>query len=1684
MESLDVYIPMDRRQAMVRGQELPDRAQGAALFADISGFTPLTEALVHEFGPRRGADELTRQLNQIYDALITEVHRYGGSVISFGGDAIICWFDGDNGLRATTCALAMQAAMSQVSAWAESTPSVLDIPLAIKAGVACGPVRRFLVGDPHIRYLDILAGATVDLMGQAGQQANKNEVVVGSEIISLIGDQVVIAAWRPEQDGPPSPGSEQRFAVVTGLTSPPINVPTSVIGSSSATPLPLTEAQIRPWLLAPVYERLKAGRGMFLAELRTAVALFLRFGGLDYDLDDAVGQKLDAYICWVQNVLAHYEGYLIEVTIGDKGSSIYGVFGAPLAPGDDAARAVAAALQLQTPPPELGYITNVQIGLSQGQMRAGPYGSSTRRAYGIHGSEVNAAARLMDQAEPGQVLISKRIAEAAAKNYDFEYLKPVQVKGLQEPIPVYRVLNRRLPTPERLTSLVMRQEALQELEQVLEIVLAGQEQILRLEGVAGVGQSHLTADFVQRAHNRGFQVARGICRSPAPGNDYAPWRQIFRAWFDLADEPLADQDPAEWSAQQLAQVQDIIKDINLDWLSLLPLLNRLLDLDIPDNAATSDIEPALRRGIFLALTLEMIDTWTQHRPTLLLIEDAHWLDEASQELTLALARSVVNKPILLTLVHQPQGGRAEPLLPELNQLPGYNYLNLHSQTPFALYRHHPSGQTPTTAPAGDGANRPALNGKSDTVGREVEHQKLTGQLQALLDHQASSLIIIEGEAGIGKSQLITDLLKQAHAMGVTSLIGAGDAIEKSTPYHAWRPVFRQLFDLDVRPGANTITRRTQTLSLLPTDPELLRLAPLLNAVLPLKLQENDVTRHLRGQARADNTHELLTRLLQGAATRSPTLLILEDAHWLDSASWALTRLVSRRIQPVLLVIATRPMAEPLPSEFKQLQQTAGVQRLQLEALTPEEALSIVCQRLGVNDLPEPVAALIRAKTGGHPFFSEEMAYALRDAGLIRISNGRCQLASGINEFSTINLPDTIEDVITSRIDRLRPAHQLLLKVASVVGQVFSVRVLTDIHPVTVDKPRLPDYLNTLERLDITMLERPEPDLAYVFKHAITQEVAYNLMLFEQRMELHQAVAEWFERTYNDDLSPFYPLLAHHWSRAVLGGAADPGRQAKAIDYLEKAGEKALLSYANQEAVRFFSEALSLEQTATAPARETNGHSRAAGGLAPPSSIRARLRGASWKRMLGQAHLGLGNLVESRRYLEQALARLGWPVPTKTWPLLLDLLRQVLQQFWHRIELIDLMKSTPEQQAVWLEAARANERLGETHYWSNQTAPAIHSVLRTLNFAERAGPSPELARAYANMCLVVSFISQRALAESYARRAQDVARALRHQPALAWVLEVTGIYAIGVGQWATATSRLDDAAALSRQLKDQRRWEECLTALGDIQHLQGQFAASARLWPDIYDSARRRGDAQAQSWSLAGQLRTRLILDQLDTADGTNTLKALELLLSENIGSADEINSYGSIALATLRCGKLDLARQAVDVAAQLIAQSSPTGYGIIHGYSNVTEVYLALWEAEVISDMCLPILDLPQLRTRSPTVEVQELKSNARQACQFLHKYARGFPIGRPRAWLWQGLYDWLTGQSARARQAWQRSLNEAERLGMVYEQGQAHYQIGRHLALTEPARQIHLARAVRIFDQLEAAYALKCTRAALMVEK
>ncbi len=323
MELLAAYIPADRREALGRKAALPDRTRGAALFADISGFTPLTEALSRTFGPRRGAEELTGHLNGVYDAIIAEVDRFGGSVIAFAGDAITCWFEGDNGLIASASALAMQAAMLP---FAEvRLPGSGTVGLAVKAAVSSGPARRFMVGRPEIQVIDVVAGGTLAHMAAAGHAARRGEVMLDSRTVVPLEDSLKIVDWRADEV------TRDRFAVVAALNTP---VPTHPWPDA----VDLKESVVRPWLIPAVYERLRNGRGEFLTELRPAAALFLKFEGIDYDRDDVAGQKLDAYVGWVQGVLARYEGFLIDVSIGDKGSYLYLAFGAPIAHENDAWR--------------------------------------------------------------------------------------------------------------------------------------------------------------------------------------------------------------------------------------------------------------------------------------------------------------------------------------------------------------------------------------------------------------------------------------------------------------------------------------------------------------------------------------------------------------------------------------------------------------------------------------------------------------------------------------------------------------------------------------------------------------------------------------------------------------------------------------------------------------------------------------------------------------------------------------------------------------------------------------------------------------------------------------------------------------------------------------------------------------------------------------------------------------------------------------------------------------------------------------------------------------------------------------------------------------------------------------------------------------------------------------------------
>lgn len=675
LQSLLVYIPMDRRQALAQGQTLPDRTVGAALFADISGFTPLTEALLRELGPLRGAEEVTQQLNSVYTALISRVHQYGGSVISFSGDAITCWFNGDDGIRATACALGMQTVMGRFAEM--TTPGGTAVSLALKVALTTGPVRRFLVGDEQIQRMDVLAGATLDHMAAAEKQANPGEIVLGPAILARMGKKVSIVAWREDEQG-------QRYAVIDGLLVPvTLSAPWPELPPGS-----FTADQLRSWLLPPVYERLESwqrsladGQRLFLAELRPVVTLFLRLAGLDYDGDDAAGEKLDRYIRWAQAVLARYDGYLLQLTVGDKGSYFYAVFGAPIAHDDDGARAAAAALELCQPPAEFATensaISPPQIGISQGRVRTGAYGGDMRQTYGVLGDTVNTSARLMEVARPGQILLSHHLAEQVSRHYDCRALGMMQLRGKQASLAVCELAGRRVkqerPSAIFTYPLVGRKADLAQMRAVAEKALAGQGQIIRLHGGAGIGKSHLAAAFGLRAARMGFQMVTGTCQSTTQGTPYYPWRQLIRHLLGLE---TAVSDTHHHSATEISQIEAELTRLNPDWTLRLPLLGDLLGLPIPGNNVTAAFDPRLRQEALFTLVVDMLQHWAAERPLLLLLEDIHWLDEGSLNLTLSLSRSLPGLPILLLLVHRPPLPTERAILPELDALPYHQAISL------------------------------------------------------------------------------------------------------------------------------------------------------------------------------------------------------------------------------------------------------------------------------------------------------------------------------------------------------------------------------------------------------------------------------------------------------------------------------------------------------------------------------------------------------------------------------------------------------------------------------------------------------------------------------------------------------------------------------------------------------------------------------------------------------------------------------------------------------------------------------------------------------------------------------------------------------------------------------------------------------------------------------------------------
>lgn len=465
------------------------------------------------------------------------------------------------------------------------------------------------------------------------------------------------------------------------------------------------------------------------------------------------------------------------------------------------------------------------------------------------------------------------------------------------------------------------------------------------------------------------------------------------------------------------------------------------------------------------------------------------------------------------------------------------------------------------------------------VGRQAELDTLSGALAQLAAGQGGVAAVM-GEAGIGKSRLVAELRKLAidncplttgnsRLRSVHWVEGRCLSYGGGMAYHLWLDLLRGVTGatLDQPPEAVAAALRRWVDRVCPEDqdatyPYLARLM-----ALPLDPAEEQRLAGLAAPVLQQRTFEAVERIVACALALRPLALVCEDLHWGDPSSLALLERLLPLTQrgPLLLIALFRP--EPgRDHPTWRLDQWAAQRQLalHLQPLSAGESEALLVHLLG-QAVPARLAWRILAQAEGNPFYVEEIIRALIACGALARdpATGRYSLANDVDEIA---IPDSLQSVLAARFDRLHHEERRVLQLASVLGRIFLHRVLAAIAGEVDD---LDGRLRSLEQQELIRPRPGQPELEYAFKHALTQEAAYNGLLRRQRQQFHRQAAEALEQLYPQRQEDLLGLLAYHWEHS--------DQPQRAVDYLLRAGDRERLAYARPEANDYYQRSLALLQ---------------------------------------------------------------------------------------------------------------------------------------------------------------------------------------------------------------------------------------------------------------------------------------------------------------------------------------------------------------------------------------------------------------------------------------------------------------------------------------------------------------------------
>jgi class 3 adenylate cyclase/tetratricopeptide (TPR) repeat protein len=445
--------------------------------------------------------------------------------------------------------------------------------------------------------------------------------------------------------------------------------------------------------------------------------------------------------------------------------------------------------------------------------------------------------------------------------------------------------------------------------------------------------------------------------------------------------------------------------------------------------------------------------------------------------------------------------------------------------------------------------------RAELIGRKVEMAQLQEAVEKLKEGKGSIFSIV-GDAGTGKSRLIAEFKASFNLDEVQWREGHAYAYSQNIPYFPLIDLLSRAWQIQEGDSPEQVRKKVETgAGFLIGDRS--DLIPYLGSLYSLKYPEIENVSPEYWKAKL---HEAVQMILSALTRRAPTVICIEDLHWADPSSVELLRnILSDFRYPAVFLCIYRPTFSLFTSH--QAGTIKSYQEIRLQDLSPTDAQSMVESLLKTESAPAELKKFIRNRVEGNPFYLEEVINSLLETVILVSEDGQWKLTKPLIEA---NVPSTVQGVISARLDRLETETKRILQEASVIGRAFLYEIL---KRITELKDHIDRSLMGLERLDLIRTRSLQPDLEYIFKHALTQEVVYNGLLKKERQNIHEKIAQVMEELFKDRIPEFYEALAYHFKQGHS--------ITKAVDYLMKAGEKSFNRYALDEAHQYYKGAFGL-----------------------------------------------------------------------------------------------------------------------------------------------------------------------------------------------------------------------------------------------------------------------------------------------------------------------------------------------------------------------------------------------------------------------------------------------------------------------------------------------------------------------------